>query len=161
MCKVIGLYYKLVKQYKYFIYIIHIIKMNTYKDYSLEEKLKKITHTFLYYEKTKLDTNYLYFPYENAYEKSSTRIATIINHINNKKKSLVKKYQVKGYHEFIMIKQYCDEKNIKCELIFDENILTNKVTNIKQYVTDYDYENNLKKIVVTHKKIPTMYVVVY
>ena len=60
-----------------------------------------------------------------------------------------------------MIKQYCDEKNIKCELIFDENILTNKVTNIKQYVTDYDYENNLKKIVVTHKKIPTMYVVVY
>jgi hypothetical protein len=46
-------------------------------------------------------------------------------------------------------------------MIIDENILTNKVINIKQYITDYDHENNLQKLIVENEKIPTMYIKIY
>ena len=37
----------------------------------------------------------------------------------------------------------------------------NKVINIKQYITDYDYENNLQKLIVENEKIPTIYIKIY
>ena len=59
------------------------------------------------------------------------------------------------------IKKYCIEKNIKYDLIIDENILTNKVKIINQYITDYDHENNLYKLIVENDKIPVMYIKIY
>ena len=74
---------------------------------------------------------------------------------------IIKKYQVRGYYEYKIIKKYCIENNINHDLIIDENILTNKVINIKQYITDYDHENNLKKLIVENEKIPTIYIKIY
>lgn len=130
-----------------------------YKNYNLEDKLKKITTTFQYGQQ--INTDCLYFFYENAYNKSSKRIENIIYCINNNKNNITKKYQIKGIHEYKFLEQYCIENNIKHELIFDKTVLTNKVKNIVQYINDYDYENNLEKIYVANKKIPTMYIQIY
>ena len=128
--------------------------MTTYKNYNLENNLKKITQTYDFNGNI-IDTDFLYFNYNNAYEKSSKRINIIINQINNKKNGIIKKYQVRGYYEYKIIKKYCIENNINHDLIIDENILTNKVINIKQYIIDYDHENNLQKLIVENEKIPT------
>ena len=127
-----------------------------YKNYNLGNNLKKLTSMYL--DGNKIDTNHLYYNYNNAYEKSSKRINIIINQINSKKNGIKKNYQVKGYYEYKIIKNYCVENNINYELIIDENILTNKVINITQYTTDYDHENNLHKLIVENEKIPTMYI---
>ena len=134
--------------------------MTTYKNYNLENNLKKITQTYDFNGNI-TDTDFLYFNYNNAYEKSSKRINNIINQINNKRNGIIKKYQVRGYYEYKIIKNYCIENNIIHDLIIDENILTNKVINIKQYITDYDHENNLQKLIVVNEKIPTIYIKIY
>ena len=130
------------------------------KNYNLENNLKKITQTYDFNGNI-TDTDFLYFNYNNAYEKSSKRINSIINKINNKKNGIIKKYQVRVYYEYKIIKNYCIENNINHDLIINENILTNKVINIKQYITDYDHENNLQKLIVVNEKIPTIYIKIY
>lgn len=133
----------------------------THKNYNLENNLKKMTQTYDYFNGNIRNTDFLYFNYDNAYEKSSKRINNIINQINNKKNGAIKRYQVRGYYEYKIIKNYCITNNIKHDLIIDENTLTNKVTNIRQYVSNYDYENNLQKLIVENEKIPTMYIKIY
>ena len=134
---------------------------NIYKKYNLVNNLKKITQTYDYFNGNIINTDFVYFNYYNAFEKSSNRINSIISQINNKKKGIIKQYQVRGYYEYKIIKNYCIKNNIKYELIIDKNILTNKVMNIKQYITDYDYENNLQKLIVKNEKIPTIYIKIY
>jgi hypothetical protein len=63
--------------------------MTTYKNYNLENNLKKITQTYDFNGNI-INTDFLYFNYNNAYEKSSKRINIIINQINSKKMVLLK-----------------------------------------------------------------------
>lgn len=135
--------------------------MDNYKKYNLEENLKKITTTYNYNNNNIIDAKQLYLNLSNAYEKSSKRINNIIGQINNKKNGNVKKYQVRGYYEYKIIKNYCQINNIKHELVIDDIILTNKVIKIKQYITDYDYENNLQKLIIENEKVPTIYIKIY
>ena len=135
--------------------------MNTYYNFNLEKSLMRRTLTYDYYNRNIIHTNHLYYNFHDAYDKSSRRINNIINQINNKKNGIVKKYQIRGYYEYKFIKKYCIEKNIKYDLIIDENILTNKVKIINQYITDYDHENNLYKLIVENDKIPVMYIKIY
>ena len=64
------------------------------KNYNLENNLKKITQTYDFNGNI-TDTDFLYFNYNNAYEKSSKRINSIINQINNKKMALLKNIKLK------------------------------------------------------------------
>ena len=50
--------------------------MTTYKNYNLENNLKKITQTYDFNSNI-INTDFLYFNYNNAYEKSSKRIIPI------------------------------------------------------------------------------------
>jgi hypothetical protein len=129
-------------------------------NFNIVGKLRRITQTYDYFNGTVKQTNHLYFNYDNVHEKSAKRINNIISQIN-KKKCGIKKYQVRGYYEYKIIHKYCITNNIKHELIIDENVVTNKVTNIKQYVTDYDHENNLQQLIVEHEKVPVMYIKIY
>jgi hypothetical protein len=128
--------------------------------YYLRDKLFKITQTYDYHSGNEIETDDLHFEnnLNGAYKKSCARISNIIQHINNKKEGITKKYQVKGFYEYKIIHNYCVYKNIKHELVFDENVSTNKAINIKQYITDYDDENNLQKLIFEYKKIPAMYI---
>lgn len=135
--------------------------MTTNHNFNFENSLMRKTLTYDYFNGNQIDTSHLYYNFHNAYDKSFRRINNIISQINNKKNGIVKKYQIRGYYEYKIIRKYCIEKNIKYDLIFDEHILTNKVKNIKQYVTNYDYENNLRKLIVENNKIPAMYIKIY
>ena len=129
-------------------------------NYQLENHLRQITQTYCNNEATNKATctTVLHYNYHNAYKKSARRIQIILHQINHKKKGVVKTYQIRGYYEYKIVKKYCMEQNIKHELITNNQVLTNKVVQIKQYVSDYDYENNLCKLVVENEKLPTMYI---
>ena len=60
-----------------------------YKNYNFENNLKKITQTYDYFNGNIINTDFLYFNYNNAYEKSSKRINNIISQINNKKNGII------------------------------------------------------------------------
>jgi len=134
--------------------------MDNYKKYNLKKNLNKIITTYNYNNNI-IDTKQLYLNLSKAYEKSSKRINNVIGQINNKKNGNVKKYQVRRYYEYKIIKNYCQINNIKHELIINDTILTNKVVKIKQYITDYDYENNLQKLIIENEKVPTIYIKIY
>ena len=107
----------------------------------------------------------MYYNYNNVFEKSATRIKNIINCIiknkSDKNYQTCKKYQINGYYEYRILNKYCTLNMIKCELLFDDKLLKNKVKNVKQFINDYDHENNLDKIIVKNLKIPVMYIKVY
>lgn len=144
--------------------------------YQLEQTLLSKTITYDCNNNKEIKNyNHLEFDISKAYNKSKKRVLNIINHINNKKNNNIvninninidninirKKYQIRGYHEYKILHNYLNEKNIKHKLIIDSNILTNKVKQIKQYVSDYDYENNLQHVQFMHEKVPTLYIAIF
>jgi hypothetical protein len=132
-------------------------------NYNIINNLIKNTDTFLFYKN--IPTEHLYYNYDNVFKKSATRIKNIINCIiknkSGKNYQICKKYQINGYYEYKILNKYCTLNNIKCELLFDNKLLKNKVKNVKQFINDYDHENNLDKIIVEYIKIPIMYIKVY
>lgn len=134
-------------------------------------KLKKLTKTYDFHTKDLIYTNHLEYSDNiyNAYKKSLQRISNIIQqihkniHTNTNTTTKIKniKYQIKSYYEYNIVRDYCNNNNITCYLIIDNTILTNKVICIKQYITNYDFENNLQKLSVEYNKVPRMYIQVY
>lgn len=129
--------------------------------YILHNHLASKTETYCYFTGIKIDNNSLYFSINNAYKKCYKRTQHIISciekRINNKKNKNIS-YQIRGIHEYNVVREYCEIKKIKYQLISDDTQKTNKVYKIKQYITDYDHENNLQKLHVEYEKIPRLYI---
>lgn len=131
-------------------------------NYNIVQHLQDITTTYDFTTNKEIPTTNLHFNYYGACDKSAKRLRTILDQIKNRKPGATsRKYQVRGWYEYKVVHNYCTEHNICHELIIDDSVLTNKVTSIHQWVTDYDYENNLRRIEVENEKVPTMYVKVY
>ena len=89
--------------------------------------------------------------------KSLLRIQHIIKMINNLKIGISKKYHVSGYHDAKIIKKYCDDLHIKCEIEEDNKITKNKIDVIvggKYFCCDECDESPYFK----NKKVPVIYV---
>jgi hypothetical protein len=64
---------------------------------------------------------------DRTLNKSLSRTQQIIKMINNLQIGITKKYQISGYHDAKIIKTYCDNLNIKCEIVEDDTLTKKQV----------------------------------
>jgi len=131
--------------------IIEFLRQNC--NYNLYKYLNSITETIGTYA----DEYSSLTSHGSIKKKSFERLYNILEQINNIKGSN-KVYQVRGYYEYKIVKKYCDMNNIKSKLIVSEDLFTNKVIKIKQYV--YGDGDGIHHEGYS-KKVPCLYVKIY
>ena len=95
-------------------------------------------------------------------EKTNNHIKEILHNIEKLKPNTCKKYQISGYHEYkLLTYELLLINNITYELIEDDILLKNVVSEIKGRYSDgccYDCDGIYKY---NHKKVPVLYLKIY